>query len=586
MEGRLGHDFAGIRIHTDGEGAATAERFGARALTWGREIWFGAGEYRPGTPDGRRVLAHELVHTAQQRQLGPRLQRLPRSGLDDDELERLAQRRSQEAAGGSSSTDREGAAGLSAPVPSSSPSGTAAESGSRLARPPPFGLPSSTAGTGAGAGAPAGGGPAPARPPAPPRGTNPADCLEPLCQRATRSPTPTTEAQARRRSQDFQSGALACLRSGAAASNASHHAEIRAAAETELQGSVRELEADLPNQARRRGGLAYWTENLGGLCTRQRREIGLEFRYNVVFEQSPALPWGYGGTEWNILEGALSALPDEATWTNPLLIRFRRQECHPDDVDPATGSCGGGPGSRVTAGEADPTTGRITLFNPGVGQSPFPRSRGLGVSSTEQTLRHEVGHVVMEAIPRAERDRFFRDLLGWIDYSWSWITARDAPYETWRAERESLRTELGLDEDELDAWLATLQEGVPVQRAGYTYTRGPHHLARIRNGSLPAGREFEYARSSRGEYFAELYALALSAPGFLHDALPAEQIEWLKRAVFHTPATREELARQAALNEPLLSRFLAAASRLFTWPQIEAVLTRLAAGEAAGGEAG
>src|SRR5678815_5609432 len=39
---------------------------GARAFTKGHDIIFGAGEYQPGTRDGRHLLAHELAHSVQQ----------------------------------------------------------------------------------------------------------------------------------------------------------------------------------------------------------------------------------------------------------------------------------------------------------------------------------------------------------------------------------------------------------------------------------------------------------------------------------------------------------------------------------------
>ncbi|MEP6862828.1 MAG: DUF4157 domain-containing protein [Deltaproteobacteria bacterium] len=39
---------------------------GARAFTVGNDIYFNRGEYTPGTPAGRRLIAHELVHTVQQ----------------------------------------------------------------------------------------------------------------------------------------------------------------------------------------------------------------------------------------------------------------------------------------------------------------------------------------------------------------------------------------------------------------------------------------------------------------------------------------------------------------------------------------
>ncbi len=65
FEPRLG-DLGGVRIHTGDDAAATASTVNARAFTLGRDIVFGAGEWRPGTVAGRRLLAHELVHYVQQ----------------------------------------------------------------------------------------------------------------------------------------------------------------------------------------------------------------------------------------------------------------------------------------------------------------------------------------------------------------------------------------------------------------------------------------------------------------------------------------------------------------------------------------
>jgi hypothetical protein len=48
--------------------AATA--LNARAFTVGRHIGFAAGEYAPGTGDGRRLIAHELAHVVQQHHAG------------------------------------------------------------------------------------------------------------------------------------------------------------------------------------------------------------------------------------------------------------------------------------------------------------------------------------------------------------------------------------------------------------------------------------------------------------------------------------------------------------------------------------
>jgi hypothetical protein len=67
MECRFGLPFADVRIHNGPAAAAAAERLNARAFTFGNNIVFGAGEYAPATPTGRRLLAHELVHVVQQR---------------------------------------------------------------------------------------------------------------------------------------------------------------------------------------------------------------------------------------------------------------------------------------------------------------------------------------------------------------------------------------------------------------------------------------------------------------------------------------------------------------------------------------
>lgn len=67
IEPRFGHDFGGVRVHTDGRAAESATAVHARAYTVGRDVVFGAGQYAPRTPEGLRLIAHELTHVAQQR---------------------------------------------------------------------------------------------------------------------------------------------------------------------------------------------------------------------------------------------------------------------------------------------------------------------------------------------------------------------------------------------------------------------------------------------------------------------------------------------------------------------------------------
>jgi hypothetical protein len=66
MEGVTGRDLSDVRIHTEGSDARLAEDLGSRAFTVGDHVAFAPGEFRPGTPVGDAVLAHELAHVEQQ----------------------------------------------------------------------------------------------------------------------------------------------------------------------------------------------------------------------------------------------------------------------------------------------------------------------------------------------------------------------------------------------------------------------------------------------------------------------------------------------------------------------------------------
>jgi hypothetical protein len=68
MEPRFGHDFSRVRVHSDVEAARAAGALSAQAFARGSDIVFGAGRFRPETLEGRRLIAHELVHVVQQRQ--------------------------------------------------------------------------------------------------------------------------------------------------------------------------------------------------------------------------------------------------------------------------------------------------------------------------------------------------------------------------------------------------------------------------------------------------------------------------------------------------------------------------------------
>lgn len=66
MEQRIGHDFSRVRVHTGEPAARSAQAVDALAYTVGSDVVFGAGQYAPETPAGRRLIAHELTHVVQQ----------------------------------------------------------------------------------------------------------------------------------------------------------------------------------------------------------------------------------------------------------------------------------------------------------------------------------------------------------------------------------------------------------------------------------------------------------------------------------------------------------------------------------------
>jgi hypothetical protein len=70
METGFGSSFDDVRVHTGGAAAEASAKLQAEAFTSGRDIAFATGQYRPGTPAGDRLIAHELAHVVQQRQAG------------------------------------------------------------------------------------------------------------------------------------------------------------------------------------------------------------------------------------------------------------------------------------------------------------------------------------------------------------------------------------------------------------------------------------------------------------------------------------------------------------------------------------
>jgi hypothetical protein len=91
LERAFGHDFGRVRIHTDAPSAASARSVGAHAYTVGNHVVFGAGRFAPASGWGLRLLAHELAHVVQSRDVVQRESISPLDGqprrIPDDETD-------------------------------------------------------------------------------------------------------------------------------------------------------------------------------------------------------------------------------------------------------------------------------------------------------------------------------------------------------------------------------------------------------------------------------------------------------------------------------------------------------------------
>ena len=100
MEDRFGADFGDVRIHSDAQAAESALGIDAEAYTRGRDIYFAPGKYAPNSPEGDRLLAHELTHVVQQDPAPDQRTNSFAVGSHDSEAEREAEVISHEVASG------------------------------------------------------------------------------------------------------------------------------------------------------------------------------------------------------------------------------------------------------------------------------------------------------------------------------------------------------------------------------------------------------------------------------------------------------------------------------------------------------
>ncbi len=83
METRLNSDFSQVKIHDNSLAAKSADSINALAYTSGNNVVFNSGQYKTNTDSGKRLLAHELVHTMQQGGVRRKAGVIQRSWLGD-----------------------------------------------------------------------------------------------------------------------------------------------------------------------------------------------------------------------------------------------------------------------------------------------------------------------------------------------------------------------------------------------------------------------------------------------------------------------------------------------------------------------
>jgi len=89
FEAKFQRPFDDVRIHDDSGADDAAKKIDALAFTRGNDIYFRSGAYDPTSPEGKKLLAHELAHVVQQR---PGVNRKPAPGLGGAVIRRAAKK--------------------------------------------------------------------------------------------------------------------------------------------------------------------------------------------------------------------------------------------------------------------------------------------------------------------------------------------------------------------------------------------------------------------------------------------------------------------------------------------------------------
>jgi hypothetical protein len=526
FEGRFGHDFSRVRIHAAPHDQALAAGLGARAFTIGRHIYFGAGEYAPSTASGQRLLAHELAHVVQQRSGPISIQRQPQPGQSTKKGQQSQQ----------------------------------GQQGKAILPPPKV------------------------------RGASPSPALVPICK-ALASPTAADLKDPPARARQFINDFMTALDAPAKASGATRAADVITNTRAELTDIVDELDATFnalraPTNANRR---AYF-ESLRDACDLKQREIEIELKYDILFENVKGEPpWATSGSYWDLIDQALGEIPEEQLFSRTSgKITFRREKGTASDPAGRTTTTLGSPDSDVQVFDKGATTSQaLSSLKPGI----------------QDVLVHEMGHVVDHTQMSTKVDEFLKKVVDWQTYDWAlaasnwWTPVAAATPKCDAAAAATPRcrvcTDAGLvtntvcDVAKLDTLLHTIDGGTgEVVMNGRTFRQDSEGDA----GSFPTanvpptGLSWKYARSAPWDYWAEVYKFAVFKPKWLHNQIPTAQIDWLKKNVFDSARHASEATREVSLNIASatvdLAAFAAAApqevSKLFTRQQMVRALTALA----------
>jgi hypothetical protein len=227
------------------------------------------------------------------------------------------------------------------------------------------------------------------------------------------------------------------------------------------------------------------------------QELGIELRRDVVIRSGSA---GWLDQDLSHVDDALTGMPGDWNPATGKTIKFAEV----DRSDPAD----------LEGGHTDPDN-TITMKTRGMGSEDYKASCPAlkGLTRHKQSIRHELGHTVHFRMLTKARELF--ELMEW----------REFPPAS-----PDLAAELG---DSAAAFLKTLGS-TRLVRGKRTYFKSPNGLVHSlgKPAELPDGHEFDYARWSQSEYFAEIYAYLINEPALMQSKLSQKQLDWWKDNVF------------------------------------------------------